>query len=267
MPAQLTESHCALITPDRQDGNCYRVHAKIYSTGDAKAVAIRLNPEDKERSRGGYRRKNKEREDMDETTLRKSYQRSRSRATDLSIQKKLDQMITLTTRENICDFELFTKPFKFFLRKMRKRYGEKFCYVAVMEYQQRGAIHVHMGVSGFYMWNTVRRMWKESLEQYSLGDGNVDFTERRKMRGIKWNAKDIAQYICKYITKTDIVLFNKKRYWSGGDTPPLDKYMGFVGIGVPIIRILEEVLGVLCKKPIRKHYEFDDRFSITVLTT
>lgn len=260
-------THCSLITRTREDANCYRVHAKVYATGDAKTVALRLFPDDKERSKGGYKRKNKEKSQMDETTLRKSYQRSRSTATDLCIQKGADQLLTLTTRENIEDFDIFSPAYKLFLRKMRKRYGQRFSYVAVMEYQKRGAIHVHMGVSGYYHWNTVRRAWNQALKHYGLGDGNVDFTNSRKYGHKKWNAKKIAEYICKYITKSDIAEFNKKRYWSGGATTPLVKYMGYIGVGLPMIKFLGEVISSLSRNPVRSIYEFDDRFGITVLTT
>lgn len=259
-------SECSLITRGRETGNCYRLHGKVYASGDAKAVAIRLQPDDKERSRGGYKRKNSKRSEMDEITLRKSFQRSRSNATDTAIQKELDQMLTLTTRA-IVDYEIFEKCFTMFLRKMRKRYGKKFIYLAVMEYQKRGALHVHMGVNGFYMFNTVRKLWNDSLKNFGAGDGNIDFT-KAKARGLKsWNAKSIAGYICKYITKSDITEFNKKRYWSGGPTIPLVKYMGYVAIGLPMASYLEDVLKTISRKPMRSLFEFDDRFGITVVTT
>ncbi|PCI76514.1 MAG: hypothetical protein COB20_10525, partial [SAR86 cluster bacterium] len=223
-------SECTMISPERETGNCYRIHGKVYSTGDAKLVAVRLMPDDKDRSRGGYKRKHTKRSEMDEVTERKSYARSRSVARDTSIQKQLDQMLTLTTRE-IMEFEDFDKVFKLFLRKMRNRHGKKFIYLAVMEYQKRGALHVHMGINGFYIYNSVRRLWNKCLAHYGLGDGNVDFTKASKFGHKAWNSKNIAEYICKYITKSDVTEFNKKRYWSGGPTVPLVKYKGYCPIG------------------------------------
>lgn len=259
-------SECTMISPNRETGNCHRIHGKVYATGDAKLVAIQLNPDDKTGSRGGYKRKNKERLEMDETTLRKSYQRSRSVAKDTAIQKGLDQMLTLTTRE-IVDFENFDKAYKLFLRHMRKFYGKKFIYLGVMEYQKRGALHVHMGVSGYYIYNIVRKFWLRALDHYGLGDGNIDFT-KSKSRGFKsWNAKNIASYICKYITKSDITEFNKKRYWSGGATVPLVKYFGFCPTGTPMATVLRRALKTICHKPMAEIFQLEDRFEITVLTT
>lgn len=262
----LAFSEATMISVKRETGNCYRIHGKVYATGDAKVVAIKLNPDDKDGSRGGYKRKNSDRKEMDEVTLRKSYQRSRSVATDLAIQKQLDQMLTLTTRE-ILEFDDFDKCFKLFLRKMRGRYGKKFLYVAVMEYQKRGALHVHMGVSGFFMYSTVRKLWNQCLEHYGLGDGNIDFT-KAKAKGFKsWNSKNIASYITKYITKSDITGFNKKRYWSGGPTIPLVKYKGYCPIGKGMVGLLGDVLKTISRKPMQSWYEIEDRFHVTVLTT
>lgn len=259
-------SECTLISPKRETGNCHRIHGKVYATGDAKLVAIKLCPDDKDGSRGGYKRKHGKRTEMDEMTLKKSYQRSRSVAKDTAIQKGLDQMLTLTTRE-IVDFEKFDKAYKLFLRHMRKFYGKKFIYLGVMEYQKRGALHVHMGVSGFYIYNIVRKFWNRALEHYGLGDGNVDFT-KSKTKGFKsWNAKNIALYITKYITKSDITEFNKKRYWSGGPTVPLVKYKGYCPVGKPMVSVLLDALKTICHKPMAEIFQTEDRFEVTILTT
>ena len=259
-------SECTMISPRRDTGNCHRIHGKVYATGDAKLVAIQLQPDDKDGSRGGYKRKNEKRVEMDEMTLRKSYQRSRSVAKDTAIQKGLDQMLTLTTRE-IVEFENFDKAYKLFLRHMRKFYGKKFIYLGVMEYQKRGALHVHMGVNGYYIYNIVRKFWNRALDHYGLGDGNVDFT-KAKSKGFKsWNAKNIASYITKYITKSDITEFNKKRYWSGGPTVPLVKYLGYCPIGKGMVGFLDDVIKTISHKPVRSIFEFDDRFGITVIAT
>jgi hypothetical protein len=249
-------------------GNCFRVHGKLYINRDAKIVSIRLSPDDLERSRGGYKRKNSEKSEMDELTLSKSTARSRSVATDLCIQKGVDQLLTLTLRKNVEDFNLYLPAFKMFLRYMRRYYKKNFTYVATQEFQKRGAIHTHMGIAGYYDWNTVRRMWNRSLAFHGLGDGNVDFKSAKDYSRYKsWNGKRIAEYICKYITKGDITEFNKKRYWSGGVTAPLVKFMGYVTVGLPMVGLLVEVMSSITRKPHRSLWEFDDRFSIMVLTT
>jgi hypothetical protein len=205
---------------------------------------------------------------MDSLTLGKSVARSRSVAKDLCIQKGVDQLLTLTVRKNVKDFELYLPAFKMFLRYMRRYYKKNFTYVATQEFQKRGAIHTHMGIAGYYNWNTVRRMWNRSLGFHNLGDGNVDFKSAKDYSRYKsWNGARIAEYICKYITKGDVTEFNKKRYWSGGVTAPLVKYMGYVSVGMPMVGLLVEFLSSITRKSHRNFWEFDNRFSIMVLTT
>lgn len=265
LPEVQSLADCPLVDPIRLDGNCYKITAKKYITGDVKTAAFRLYPDDKEFSKGGYKRKNRSHEDMDEITLKKSLQRSKSTAADLVLQKQLDQLLTLTTR-GCYDFEELKPVLSLFIRKMRKRYKD-FNYVAVAELQKRGAVHYHFATKGYFHYATVRRIWNYCLAYYRLGDGNVDFTSPRSKGFKTWQGKKLAKYLAKYITKDLLTAFNKKRYWSGGTTPPVEKFLGFMAVGMSMPRMLDEVVRYLTRKPIRHYFEFHDRYGVCVATT
>lgn len=76
---------------------------------------------------------------------------------------------------------------------MYKRFAH-WASVSVLEYQKRGAIHFHIGISGFYPVETLRDEW-----QNICGSGNVDIAFQPDGRG---NAcTKLAQYMAKYLTK------------------------------------------------------------------
>lgn len=53
------------------------------------------------------------------------------------------KFVTLTFAENMTDIDKANRLFKQFIQRMRYRYGS-FKYVAVIEFQDRGAVHYHM---------------------------------------------------------------------------------------------------------------------------
>lgn len=57
-----------------------------------------------------------------------------------------DKFITLTFKENITDFEIANYEFHKFIMRLNKSYmkNSKLKYLAVIEFQDRGAIHYHM---------------------------------------------------------------------------------------------------------------------------
>ena len=122
--------------------------------------------------------------------------------------------------------------------------------------------------NGYYWFKTVHRIWNYCLAYYGLSDGNVDFTSPRSKGFKTWNSKKLADYISKYISK-DFQLsdFNKKRYWSGGKAKPIERFLGFIAVGYPIGKTLDEVVSSLTRKPIRNYYEFHERYGVCVATT
>lgn len=62
---------------------------------------------------------------------------------NMNFDSQYDKFITLTFKNNETDVQASNKRFKEFIRKMRQRFGN-FKYMAVIEFQERGAVHYHM---------------------------------------------------------------------------------------------------------------------------
>lgn len=119
------------------------------------------------------------------------------------------KFLTLTFRENIQDVEKANEVFKRFVFNMNrylKRVNKpKLSYVAVIEFQRRGAIHYHLvcdlkGVGA----NTIRKYWRNATKE--LG-GNIDIKNIR-------HVDNVGAYLVKYMTKAnaDERLIGKKLY-------------------------------------------------------
>lgn len=225
-----------LIESERSSGVGHYVVYRQYPSKDVEIVAIRKNPDDLLYGKGGAR-KNDTREEQDADTIRRSQARAKRQIKRTLLCMLPDRMLTLTYKENKTDLDECWKDITKFGRKMKKRYPH-FAYVAVPEEQKRGAIHWHLAIRGYYHANTVRRIWKSIV-----GEGNIDITTPRNEKGksIK-NPKKIANYIAKYITKTSVALFNKRRYSRGGKiTPPIVK-TGWIAYGAPVLMLMEKLL-------------------------
>jgi hypothetical protein len=132
-------------------------------------------------------------------------------------------LLTLTYRENMVDEVRAQADFKAFRARLHSL-GE-FPYVATLEKQQRGAIHIHIACQRFpaYLknqhgvrvksYNVIRSMWRRVV---GSDNGNVDISPSRGRN----SAHRIAAYIAKYAMKniTDST-FNKKCYWSSRHIP------------------------------------------------
>lgn len=133
-----------------------------------------------------------------------------------------NQMLTLTYRENMVDPDRLERDFKLFIRRLRA-YGQ-FEYVAGIEKQKRGALHLHLAISALPFWmktaagvkvksaNLVRSVWRGVV---GLNNGNIDLTKPRSNA-----AHRVASYISKYIAKgLEDAVFNAKSYWSSRGIP------------------------------------------------
>jgi hypothetical protein len=129
-----------------------------------------------------------------------------------------DCMITLTYRANMQDEKRVQADFKAF-RDRLSTLGA-FPYVATLEKQERGALHVHIACQQFPFWlknesgvrvksfGLISSMWSRVIGR---GNGNVNFTKPRGRN----SAHRIASYISKYVLKNVTgERFNKKSYWS-----------------------------------------------------
>jgi len=129
-----------------------------------------------------------------------------------------DCMMTLTYRENMKDEKRVQADFKAFRARLSTL--GPFAYVATLEPQKRGAIHVHIACQQFpaFLRNErgvrvksyalISSMWSRVVGR---GNGNVNFTKPRGRN----SSHRIASYIAKYVSKAlEGAVFNAKSYWS-----------------------------------------------------
>lgn len=184
-------------------------------------------------------------EEEQEAKLKENWLRSVRRAKQnvrwLCKQMEADRLFTLTYRENVQDREKVKADFTRFLRLVRnggfryvnrkgqlvKWHGDKnWRYVAVLERQDRGALHIHCAVQGWQRIEMLRAAWYCALgaaHDAAGADtpGQVNVTSPRADDGQKkrqWKTSRLASYISKYMEKTfEDALAEKKRYWRSKD--------------------------------------------------
>jgi len=146
----------------------------------------------------------------------RAVRRSKQSIKELLQQMQADRLLTLTYRENMQDRERMQADFKRFVRLVREGWAGQtgypdWKYVAVTEIQERGAYHVHCGVSGWQRITFLRAAWIKALggQGYERGQempGNVDITSPRKSRwgtnAKTWASSKLAAYMTKYLSKT-----------------------------------------------------------------
>jgi len=254
-----------LITPERSTGNGHYLSCRYYEAADEIEIsAIRLDHGDSLRRGGGAGRKNASKNSMDEATLNKSIARARSNIRRKALSMSADRMLTLTFRDNVTDVDEAWSVFKYFCKLMRKRYREKFQYIAVPEFQKRGAVHFHMAIGHYFHANTVRRLWHRAVGHRG---GNIDITSPKKFGKKSWNPKRIANYISKYISKAEIVDFNKRRYSTGGKIQLPDPQRGWLALGVPVVSIMRQIVETRTRKQIECVWESEGFFGIIYCST
>jgi len=142
-----------------------------------------------------------------------------------------DHMLTFSYRENVTDRERVAADWKRFVRLFRVRYP-KWAYLAVLEKQERGSLHIHVAVTGKQDIRWLLRCWLISIGQpqddingwlvggiklgdRSLGAVNVEPPKKRwgSMMG-KWKSDKLSGYLTKYIGKEfEEGIKGKKKYW------------------------------------------------------
>lgn len=141
-----------------------------------------------------------------------------------------ESFITLTFKENITDIAYANRIFHAWVVNVRK-IKKDFKYVAVPEFQKRGAVHYHVlsnlgkNDSGIIMPQKSRTEKTKDIttlfdvKYWSRGFARVDF--------IKSDYKKIYSYICKYMTKDiDNKLFGKHRYLNSQNiNKPREEYL------------------------------------------
>lgn len=254
-----------LITSERSTGNGYYIVSRTYENcGEVEICGIRLDYGDSLKRGGGAGRKHSDKTAMDESTLNKSIARAKTSIRRKAMSLGADRMLTLTFKDNVTCIAEAWSVFKYFCKLMRKRYGKRWAYIAVPEYQKRGAVHFHLAVSDFYLANTVRKLW---LRACGNRGGNIDITSPRKAGKNSWNPKRIANYISKYISKTDSVEFNKRRYSSGGEIKTPEPERGWLALGVPPVVVMRQIIENRTRKRLECIWESDGYYGIIYCST
>lgn len=125
-----------------------------------------------------------------------------------------DRMVTLTYRENMTCRETALKHWKQFCRIMGKH--KTFHFVAVLEEQERGALHFHVAVAGRQMYALLRSIWQKILGLGPDGQqmGQVNVRDPHRFGFGNKGAHKIASYIAKYCGKEMSCRgLNEKRYF------------------------------------------------------
>ncbi len=194
-----------------------------------------------------------------------SARRAKTSVRRLAKMLQADCLLTLTYRENVTDFARVEADFKAFRARLRSL-GE-FHYVATLERQQRGALHVHIACQHFPAWlnnehgvrvrsyNVIRAMWRRVVGQ---DNGNVDLT---RPKGKNW-AHRIAGYISKYVSKNiEEARFNKKSYWASRGIPKPKKTKLWFPMDTPI----RDIIVLIAQEFVIKGYDdirqFHDRLN------
>lgn len=165
---------------------------------------------------------------------RRSLRRSKQTVRFICKAMEVDRLLTLTYRENMQDRDRCHAHFKDFLRRVRLQIPG-WRYVAVVELQGRGALHIHCAVKGFQRIKFIRKCWYQALGGTGDETGadtpgavNVTSPTNRWGSGVReWKTEKLAGYITKYIAKTfedfNESLSEKRRYWAskGTELPPV----------------------------------------------
>lgn len=156
------------------------------------------------------RGKSEERERNDEVAGRRAKKNVRLCCKEIGA----DRMVTLTYRENMTDRELALKHWKAFCRRLGKI--NKFHYVAVIEEQERGALHFHVAVRGRQNYHLLRSIWQAVVGVGPNGEkmAQVNVRDPHRFGFGKNGAHKLAAYIAKYVGKEMACRdLNEKRYF------------------------------------------------------
>lgn len=140
-----------------------------------------------------------------------SIARSRKMVIDYSWENKhlWKSFLTLTFADNVTDISIANKAFNSWLTLMRKNYND-FAYLAVPEYQKRGAVHYHL-LTNLVVGSDLLPLQDNKKNMYNVKFWNKGFTSAfdLKLADDKFN---VSLYVCKYLYKDiDNRLYGRKK--------------------------------------------------------
>ncbi len=118
-------------------------------------------------------------------------------------------LINITYKENMTDIVIAYKHYRSFVQALRYKYGKEFKYIAVPEFQKRGAVHFHA-----LFWGLPYEVYSEERQKRTIFHlwGDKGFVDVVQTDG---NDK-LSSYLSKYMAKafSDRRLKNQKAYVS-----------------------------------------------------
>lgn len=131
-----------------------------------------------------------------------------------------DHLLTCTFRENVQDIAPARRVWSYFIKLVKAKYPA-WQYVAVMELQERGAIHFHAAVKGYQDVKYLRTCWLRASGDFG---GNIDV--RAQVRrwggdgGHRWSRRRLTSYLGKYLGKAfEWMPKHSQRFTATADRP------------------------------------------------
>lgn len=190
------------------------------------------------------RRTDEEQAERDVENRQRAAKRAKQNVRHLVKSVFADHMLTFSWRENMIDRARAAVEWKEFVRLFRVRYPD-WQYLAVLEKQERGALHIHVAVHGKQDIRWLLRCWLLAIGQApsdvsawlvdgvklaerSLGAVNVEPPKKRWGGASKqWKRDKLAGYLTKYIGKEfEEAEKHAKKYWHsrGVQRPQIERF-------------------------------------------
>jgi len=139
--------------------------------------------------------------------------------------------LTLTFSENVVDIDIANKQFHDFIKRLNRRFQRSFRYLAIVEFQKRGAVHYHCIF--FNMGLDIESRERRSRDIAHCWDNG--FVDIQRIR----HAKSVSAYVCKYLDKAvhDRRLVGRKAFFTSRhlfrpmqfrDESRIDKILGSI---------------------------------------
>ena len=125
--------------------------------------------------------------------------------------------LTVSAIRNISSIEGYVNLLKPFLRKLRMRFKDGISYVWKCELQKRGQIHYHLTCNRFVHLDWIRKEWNKLQRKHRYLDhyAKIYHTFNPNSTDVHavWKVRDVASYLCKYLSKNDPTQVIKSKVW------------------------------------------------------
>ena len=235
-----------LLTTPAASASCgYSIWRRTFESGHVEVSAM-WQDEFRKISHGKRKKAERGKSANRDASILVSSRRAKRRIRHAAHQIVADHMLTLTYRANQTDIKQAWKDFRKFSAMMRKKYGNQWAYVIVPEYQERGAVHFHLALHGFWPVTVLRHYWRKVI-----GEGNVDMKYFKT--GARVSTGKMASYLAKYVGKAiGNGQLNAKSYnvSQGIKSPPAE--YAFLPYGVPVLKVMRQLIESITPDRIRQ---------------